>query len=146
MRVTRHTDYALRVLIYVALKNGEAATIGEIAERYAISRNHLTKVVHRLARCGYLLTTRGKSGGLRLTRSPEMISLGAVFRDMESELGVVECMGGAGSCILDGGCELKKTFARATAAFLEVLDQQSLADLLPAREARRLRELLAIAP
>lgn len=146
MRVTRHTDYALRVLIYVALKHGEAATIGEIAERYAISRNHLTKVAHHLARSGYLQTTRGKSGGLRLARPPEKIGLGAVFRDMESELGVVECMGEPGSCILDGGCELKKTFARATAAFLEVLDQQSLADLLPADNARQLRKLLAIAP
>jgi len=146
MYITRHTDYALRVLIYLALKDGATATVGEIAGQFGISRHHLTKVVHRLNRKGHLSATRGKNGGLALCRPPGEIILGEVFRDLENELGLVECMREDGACILDNGCELKRTFDQAMAAFLAVLDDRSLADLLPATKMDHLRDILAIAP
>ncbi|MCB1843583.1 MAG: Rrf2 family transcriptional regulator [Halioglobus sp.] len=144
MHITRHTDYALRVLMYLALKKGENATVVEIAERFEISRHHLTKVVQRLHQKGHLLATRGKNGGLTLLRPPQEINLGRVFRDMENELGLVECMREDGACALDVGCGLKRTFGEARDAFLEVLDARSLADLIPDGSAARMREALAI--
>ncbi|MDO9372430.1 MAG: Rrf2 family transcriptional regulator, partial [Gammaproteobacteria bacterium] len=69
MQLTLHTDYALRVLIYLRLKGDSLVTISEIADFYQISRNHLVKVVHHLANHGFIHTTRGKHGGMRLARS-----------------------------------------------------------------------------
>src|SRR5689334_15978039 len=82
VRLTLHTDYSLRVLLYAALKPGQLCTIPELVRHFDISRGHLMKVVHGLARIGYLQTTRGKNGGLRLARPPADISVGAVVRDM----------------------------------------------------------------
>lgn len=146
MHITRHTDYALRVLMYLGLKNGENATVVEIAESFGISRHHLTKVVQRLHQKGHIVATRGKHGGLAIGRPAEEINLGRVFRDMEHELGLVECMREAGVCVLDGGCALKQTFGEARDAFLNVLDQKTLADLLPGAKTSHMRQVLAISP
>tara|TARA_R110000823_G_scaffold47903_15_gene121906 strand:+ start:19452 stop:19892 length:441 start_codon:yes stop_codon:yes gene_type:complete len=146
MHITRHTDYALRVLMYLGLKNGENATVVEIAEKFGISRHHLTKVVQRLHQKGHIVATRGKNGGLAIGRPAEEINLGRVFRDMEHELGLVECMREGGVCILDVGCGLKTALGEARAAFLQVLDQQSLADLLPDAQSSRMLKVLAISP
>ena len=70
MQLTRYTDYTLRSLIYLGLRPNQSATVTEIAEAYDISRNHLVKVAHNLGQLGYIETTRGKSGGLTLTREP----------------------------------------------------------------------------
>jgi Rrf2 family nitric oxide-sensitive transcriptional repressor len=144
MRLTLHTDYALRVLMHVALKGEALATIPEIAGAFAISRGHVMKVVHRLGQAGYLETLRGKGGGLRLARAPDRINLGAVVRTMENELGVVGCLQGPeGYCRLESGCVLRGALGAATAAFLAVLDGYTLADLV--RPRRALARLLALA-
>ncbi len=145
MRITRHTDYAFRVLMYVALKQGRIATISEIAENYDISRHHLTKVVNKLNQKGHLVATRGKNGGLTLPRSADEINLGRVFKDMESELGVVECLDRPEACVLSPRCELQGVLSNAMNAFVAVLESKSLADLLPARDGQQMRDLLAIA-
>ncbi len=144
MRITRHTDYAFRVLMYVALKQGQIATISEIAERYDISRHHLTKVVNRLNQKGHLTATRGKNGGLTLPCPPEEISVGRVFRDMESELSVVECIDDPGACALSPRCELQGLFCSAMNAFVAVLDRKTLRDLVPQSDQMQMRSLLAI--
>ncbi|MED5458360.1 MAG: Rrf2 family transcriptional regulator, partial [Pseudomonadota bacterium] len=77
MHLTRYTDYAIRVLLYLAVKGEERTTINEIAQTFSISRNHLMKIVQELNQKGYLTAIRGKNGGLLLGRSPETISLGA---------------------------------------------------------------------
>jgi Rrf2 family nitric oxide-sensitive transcriptional repressor len=144
MRLTLHTDYALRVLMHVALKNEALATIPEIAGAFDISRGHVMKVVHQLGQAGYLETIRGKGGGLRLARAPDRINLGAVVRTMENELGVVGCLQGPeGYCRLESGCVLRGALGEATAAFLAVLDGYTLADLV--RPRRALARLLALA-
>jgi Rrf2 family nitric oxide-sensitive transcriptional repressor len=136
MQLTLHTDYALRVLIYAALKADELGTIPEIVARFDISRGHVMKVVHRLGQLGYLETVRGKGGGIRLARLPGQIRIGAVVRDMEEELGVLGCLQGRpGYCRIEAGCVLKGALRDATQAFLATLDAYTLADLVKPRHA-----------
>jgi len=140
MRLTLHTDYALRVLIYAGLSDGRLVTISEIAEFHGISKNHLTKVVHQLGKAGFLETVRGKYGGLRLMRAPKDISLGAFVRATEDDFAVARCMrvGGARAgddgevetCRLDATCLARHAFTEGIAAFFGALDRYTLADIL----------------
>jgi Rrf2 family nitric oxide-sensitive transcriptional repressor len=131
MRLTQYTDYALRVLLHVALKRGDASTIREISESYGISRNHLMKVAHELGRLGFLIPTRGRGGGLTLAKVPEDIIVGEVVREMEESFALVECFKGAdNTCPIAGICRLETALAGALATFLEALDNLSLADLM----------------
>ncbi|MDN3555861.1 Rrf2 family transcriptional regulator [Halomonas maura] len=130
MHLTRYTDYSLRVLIYLAVKGEERSTITEIADRFAISRNHLMKVVQELNHRGYITAIRGKHGGLLLKRAPESITLGELVRDTERDLGLVECFGDDNECVITPSCRLKPILAEALGAFLAVLDRYTLADML----------------
>jgi Rrf2 family nitric oxide-sensitive transcriptional repressor len=136
MRLTLHTDYALRVLIYVGLRRDALTTIPEIVRHFDISTGHAMKVVHRLAQKGYLHTIRGKKGGMRLARGPTEISVGAVVRDMEQELGVLGCLqDNPGYCRIEECCLLRSALREATNAFLGTLDRYTIADLLQLRQA-----------
>jgi Rrf2 family transcriptional regulator, nitric oxide-sensitive transcriptional repressor len=148
MRLTLWTDYALRALIYVGAKNGAPSTIAEIAESFGVSRTHLMKIVNRLAQQGYLDTVRGRGGGIRLARAAAAISVGAVVRDTEQEIAVMGCLSETGFCRIEGCCVLRRALREATRAFLAVLDDYSLADLLaPGRTlAASLGLLDAVAP
>ncbi|MEN3950113.1 Rrf2 family transcriptional regulator [Iodidimonas sp. SYSU 1G8] len=140
MRLTQHTDYALRVLIHVGLKRGEASTIREISESYGVSRNHLMKVANTLGRLGFVVPTRGRGGGLVLARGPAEINIGDVVRDMEENLTLVECFRSAdNTCPIAGICRLERVLAQALKSFLAVLDGVTLADLLSDGGALRLR-------
>lgn len=137
MRLTTFSDYAFRVLIYLGGAPHGRATIADIAGAYGISENHLMKVVHQLARLGYIETVRGKGGGMRLARAPAAINVGEVLRATEDGFQLVECMGEAESdCRIARACALKGVLGEATAAFLETLDRYTLADLLRPRVAR----------
>lgn len=144
MRLTRYTDYALRVLIFVALRQGRGVTtIQEIADGYGISRNHLMKVVHHLGRLGYLETARGKGGGLRLARRPEDMRLGALVAELEQGRALVECFdAAANTCRITRACRLAPMLAEAERAFFDALDGHTLADVL-SRDAA-LAEALAL--
>jgi Rrf2 family nitric oxide-sensitive transcriptional repressor len=140
MRLTKFSDYALRVLIYLGV-HAELATIAQVAEAYGISENHLTKVVHFLSQHGYVETLRGKGGGLRLLRAPADICVGEVVRATESHLSLVECFDAPRSnCKIAPACALKAVFADAADAFYAELDRHTLTDLLTPRV--RLRRLL----
>lgn len=143
MRLTLHTDYALRVLTYVGVKGETLSTIPEIVEHFDISRGHVMKVVHHLGQLGYLETIRGKGGGIRLARKPAQINVGAVVRDMEEELAVLGCLQGAeGYCRIEQCCVLRSALRDATNAFLAALDRYTLVDLI--RPRRSLARALAI--
>ncbi|MCG8594602.1 MAG: Rrf2 family transcriptional regulator [Kiloniellales bacterium] len=143
MRLTTHTDYALRVLMYLALRPGESSTIQEIAESYAISKNHLMKVVQNLGAAGWIETSRGRGGGLRLAKPPEAIDLGAVVRATEEDLALVECFKPEQNlCAITSACRLKGVFAEALEAFFQVLSNYTLADLV--RRPRSLARLLEL--
>ncbi|MDN5848556.1 MAG: Rrf2 family transcriptional regulator [Nitrococcus sp.] len=130
MRLTRYTDYCLRVLMYLGVKGDELATIKEIAERYDISKNHLMKVAYELNRLGYIETIRGKNGGMHLRLAPEQINLGRLVRDTESDLAIVECFATNGHCSITPSCVLKDVLGEALDAFFSVLSQYTLHDLL----------------
>jgi Rrf2 family nitric oxide-sensitive transcriptional repressor len=143
MRLTLHTDYGLRVLIFLAAKKGEPATIPEIAGAYGISRGHLMKVVNELARLGYVTTTRGRNGGITLGKSAAEIRVGEVVRKTEENLALVECFSksaGAG-CRIDGACRLKGALGEALGAFLGVLDGYTIEDIVKGRVAPLLARL-----
>jgi Rrf2 family transcriptional regulator, nitric oxide-sensitive transcriptional repressor len=140
MRLTLWTDYALRTLIYVGAKAERLSTIAEIAESFDISKAHLMKVVNKLAQQGYIQTVRGKGGGIRLGRTAGQIGIGSVVRDTEEELAVMGCLSRSGFCRIERCCVLRGALRKATLAFLESLDDYTLADLLAPR-AKLVRSL-----
>lgn len=144
MRITRYTDYSLRVLIYLGLKGETLSTIKEIAARYDISKNHLMKVVHDLQQRGYVETLRGKNGGLRLKRAPEDVCIGTLVRATEEASALVECFGEKNACVITPECELKFMLHEALQAFYGVLDCYTLADLVTPRRRPGLERLLCI--
>ncbi len=126
MQLTRHTDYALRLLIYLAQIDGRRVQIATVAESQAISRTHLMKIANELARAGFLDATRGRGGGIRLARNPAEINLGDVIRTMEPPCPMVDCT----SCRLVRRCSLPGVLDQASSAFRAVLEKYSLADIL----------------
>lgn len=131
MRLTQYTDYSLRVLMYLGIKQGELATIKEIAARYRISENHLMKVVHQLGRHGFIRTVRGRNGGIQLAAQPKEINIGDVVRKCEEDLRVVECFDAkTNTCPISGVCGLACMIDEALNAMLAVLDSKTLADVL----------------
>ena len=129
MYLTQHTDYGLRVLVYTAINDDTLVNIGTIAETYNISKSHLMKVVTSLVKGGFLVSVRGKGGGLRLADDPEKINIGAVVRHLEP-MQVVECMSDNNECLITPSCRLTGIITGAIKAFFNHLDQFSLQDLL----------------
>lgn len=143
MQLTSFTDYALRVLLLLGLVEDRLVTVEELADRYGISRHHVTKVVHRLGALGYVQTVRGKHGGVRLGRSAAQIRIGDVVRDFEGHMNLVECFDKeTNTCPILPGCSLQGVLRAATGQFLAELDRHTLADLL--RPRGRLRSLLEL--
>lgn len=131
MRLTQYTDYSLRVLIYLAYKKDANVTISELADFYHISRNHLVKVVHNLGLNGFILTIRGKNGGLRLAHSAEKIVVGDVVRAMEPDFNLLECFSPEeDQCVITRACALKSVLFNARDVFLQELDKYTLADAI----------------
>lgn len=130
MRLTQFSDYAWRLLMYVADRNGQRTTIAEAAAANGISRNHLTKVAQRLAQEDFLKPSRGRGGGLILGKPPETITLGDVLRVTEPDFALVGCMTGDW-CLFASRCNLPSALDIALRAFLEVADHQTLASALP---------------
>ena len=131
MRLTTMTDYALRLLMYVAQHPDRLCTIAEVATAYDISEAHLMKITHQLGLAGYIETVRGKGGGMRLAKPAAEINLGAVVRSVEPDFMLVECMATGNNCTLTGHCKLTGIVSVALQRFLSHLDGYSLADLTP---------------
>ena len=133
MQLTTHTDYALRVLIYLAKNPGQRVTIDELTGFYKISRHHLVKVVHNLGIKGFIRSIRGKGGGLYLAKPAEQIYIGEVVREMEGHFDIVDCFNAkkAGLCRLHPQCGLTALLGNALEQFLLVLDATALSEVLP---------------
>ncbi len=131
MRLTSYTDYALRSLIFLGLNRDRLVTIQDIADLHGISKNHLMKVVHQLGVSGMVETVRGRHGGLRLGREPADINIGEVVRYTETDFYMAECFNPDNvGCAYSASCTLKGVLGAATAAYLQVLDGVTLADML----------------
>lgn len=134
MRLTRYTDYAMRVLLHLAARHdGDLSSIGEIAKLYDISQNHLMKVVQDLGKAGFVRTVRGRGGGIALARPADQIVIGQVVRQTEEGFQLVDCT----NCMIAPACTLPRVLNEATAAFIAVLDKYSLEDLLDQRHQMR---------
>ena len=143
MRLTVYTDYALRLLMYLAVKENQLATIAEIADSFAISRNHLMKVAYQLGVAGYVETVRGRGGGLRLAKPAVTIGLGDVVRCTEPDMAIASCFKPLDTpCAIRPCCVLKRALEKARDAFVEVLDGYTVGDLVQPRG--RLAGLLGI--
>jgi len=144
MRLTTFSDYTLRVLMYLGVHDDEIATIGEIAQAYGISANHLMKVVHYLAQGGYIETARGKGGGMRLGLAPDKINIGELVRGTEDNRKLVECFDrNTSNCRIEAACVLRGVLGKALDAFFRSLDNYTLADLIAPKS--RLAKSLALA-
>ena len=130
MQLNRFTDFGLRVLMYLTQCRDRptAVTIPEIADRFGASRNHLVKVAHFMAQRGWVVTTRGKGGGLCLAHSPAAYRLGDLVRELEEQGPLIDCR--EPPCALDGACRLSGVLAQAMQALFDGLNAHTLADLV----------------
>lgn len=142
MQLTQFTDYSLRALIYIALRK-DLCTINDIAHAYAISSNHLLKIIHNLSKMGVIKTIRGKSGGIMMAQNPSDINLGELVMKLEPHFDLVPCFNKEkANCCIAPACKLKRILFEAKERFLMVLNQYTLSDILDNQEA--LKGLLAI--
>jgi Rrf2 family nitric oxide-sensitive transcriptional repressor len=141
MKLTAYTDYSLRTLIYLAMNRDGLVTIQQIADAHGIAKNHLTKVVHRLGTLGYIDTVRGRNGGMRLGREPADINIGEVVSHTETDFYMAPCFDEASAgCMYSSACALKGVLGKATAAFLDVLGEVTLEQMM-IKEQRKTRAM-----
>jgi len=139
MQLTHHTDYSLRILLFLSLqKNSSLITINNIAEHFDIPKSNLSKAVHQLARLGYVKTVRGKNGGICLAQSTDRVNLGILIQAVENNTEIVNCQKIA--CPLIGQCELKGILNEAQRAFFSTLGKYSLADI--SQQSEKIKGLL----
>ncbi|WP_100398836.1 Rrf2 family transcriptional regulator [Bacillus sp. FJAT-44742] len=144
MQLTTYTDYSLRLLLFLAVQPGkELTSIKKVSTIYGISYNHLTKVTHELSKMGLVETIKGRNGGIRLAKQPSDINIGEVVKQTEDNLELVECFNeNTNTCVLSPACRLKGVLKEALKAYLNVLEQYTLEDLLINEET--LKELFTI--
>ena len=137
MKITTYTDFGIRVLMYLAtLPVDERTSTAAIADIYQASRNHMAKVIAQLSALGYIASSRGKYGGIRLSKPAANINIGQLVRELEVNLTGVDC--GASQCNLVTCCELKKILQTGMNAFLLTLDQYHLSDLINNQDLRQI--------
>ncbi len=143
--MTQFSNFAIRVLMYTALRGDRPSAVPEMARAYGVSYNHLKKAAAELCRLGYLETVRGRTGGFRLAKDPNAIRIGAVIRQTEGDIVLVECFDpSTNTCPLVATCQLRVALEEALAAFFAVLDGYTLADLI--RCPDQLSPLLGLEP
>ncbi|TAJ16168.1 MAG: Rrf2 family transcriptional regulator [Rugosibacter sp.] len=131
MQLTSFTDYGLRSLMYLAACPDRLSSVKEISDYYGISRNHLVKVVHRLAQLGYIETSKGKGGGIRLAYDAQKLQLGNLVKALEPSMGIAECFNReTNTCKITDNCQLKHCLYEASQAFIDVLNRSTLADIV----------------
>ena len=129
MQIDKFTDYALRILMALAVTDQEKLPTSAIAKTYGLSEHHLSKVAAKLTQCGFVTSDRGRGGGLSLARPAQMISVGAVVRAIKGDDPVVECFGTASTCRILPACGLRDPLRAAQEAFFAALDPYSLAEV-----------------
>jgi len=131
MQITQFSNYAIRTLMYCALRRGGLCRVREIADAYHISEHHLMKVVQVLGQIGVIETVRGRGGGICLAREPSEIVVGDVVRATEGKFDLVECFDLAtNTCPIASACRFRAALHRALDAFFLVLDGYTVADLV----------------
>lgn len=143
MHLTLHTDYALRVLLYLTHFPERPVGTAEISTAFGISKHHLVRVVQTLAHHHFVTATAGRSGGVALAKPASEIRLGDVVRACEPNFKMVECFEmESNTCPIVPVCALKSPLRDALNAFLETLDGHTLADVTNPRQHNRFISLL----
>lgn len=135
MQLDKFTDYALRVLMTLAVRAPERVSTSHIASTFGLSDNHLSKVATQLVSEGFAKSVRGRNGGLTLARPAHQICVGKVVRAMKRGHPVVECFGSNKSCLILPACGLRDPLAQAQEAFYSTLDGYTLADVTQSSRA-----------
>lgn len=135
MKLTQYSDLGLRLLMYLALRHDDTVTIQEVCVRFAVSKNHMVKISHQLTKSGLIKSTRGRNGGVRLAKSPASISVEEALLATEDNFDLVECFSKNNRCVISEVCKLSGVLDDAREAFLGVLRQVSLADLVKSKKA-----------
>lgn len=135
MQLDKFTDYALRVLVALAVRRPDRLSASAIAQTYGLSEHHLAKVASQLVREGFVTSERGRAGGLTLARPPAEINIGAVVRALKADSPVVECFGGNQSCLIMPACGLRTPLQEAQEAFFAALDRYTLADVTRSKQS-----------
>ena len=131
MRLTKHTDYALRILMHVACNPGRLVSTEEISEAFGISNNHLVKVVNHLGKLDFLSIKRGRHGGISIERPLNEIRIGDVVANLEPDFYLVECFDvEKNTCRITKACILPKFFQSGLQAFISELNKYTLADIV----------------
>ncbi len=130
MQLTKKTDFALRVLLFLAMqKQDHLCSIDDIATNFLIAREHLTKIISRLSKLEYIHTIRGKGGGLLFNPQSLTIPLANIIKNFEPTFKVIDCEKPA--CPMNGICRLNQFLDEASHAFVSVLEKYTLRDILP---------------
>ena len=130
--LTKFSDYSLRLLLYLAVHGDRLVSVGEVSRAYRVSPHVMVKVVQLLVEDGLVASVRGRHGGLRLNKAPNEIKVGRLIRRTEPSWNLVECFDRErNTCPIESACGLKGVLKRAHRAFLDVLDEHTLADFLP---------------
>ena len=131
MQISKFTDYAYRALIYLAKNREELATVDKLAEYLQVSEHHMKKVIHKLAKTEYIISTKGRNGGLKLGIEPSNINLAKVLMATDENLNLVECMDKPNLCpLMSSGCKLKGIFSKSLQSFINELSHYTLEDIL----------------
>ncbi|HJD61727.1 MAG TPA: Rrf2 family transcriptional regulator [Rickettsia endosymbiont of Columbicola hoogstraali] len=130
MQITSFTDYGLRSLIYLTYKQEKICSIKEIAEYYNISLNHLVKVIHKLVQLGYISSSKGKGGGIKIAFNPSSMKLGDIIEKLEPNMDIVECFNKDNQCRINNSCQFKHFIKEASNAFIKTLNNYTLEDAI----------------
>lgn len=130
MHLSKFSDYSFRILITLASSSEKMFTVEKLADELQISSNHLKKVVHLLAKEGYINSTKGRYGGLRLGKEPKEINLGKLLLITEGDFHIAECFTNEEHCTLTCHCKLKGVISLALHNFLKEFDKRTLEDIM----------------
>lgn len=129
MQLNKFTDYALRVVMYISTPRDMPYTIAELAENLEVSQNHLVKIVHFMAQQKWIITSRGKGGGIRLNQDALDTKLGDIVRILQGNQEIIDCKNPP--CVLLNRCNLKSVLDQAMQQFYDHLNQYHLSDVVP---------------
>ncbi len=141
MKLSLQTDFALRVLIYAAVRD-ERINVSDVADFFDISKAHVAKVVNLLSRHGYVRSIRGVGGGVELAKPPEDITVGEIINCVEGQAHMLDCMSMSNVCVIEQFCNLKSVLFEAEQIQNDYLTTKTIADVLPG--VRQMKSLINI--
>lgn len=131
MYLSKFTDYSFRSLVYLAKNTDRLCTVEELSSNLDISEHHLKKIIQKLAKTDYVISLKGRSGGLKLGCDPSEVNLSDVLKITEENMNIAGCFSGGDKCpMISDGCKLRGIMNSALSSFLGEFSKYTLADIL----------------